>query len=171
MFVFLKGRFTFFCQDFFYVVMTSELWFEPECVVPSCIIILTPGSNLSEFSTRYPGRSRRRLGLHWPLENTRLFLLGHSQSLWSPLGPQQHSLSSRTLTLAFAAPLLAEDPLLRSFRPCPISCCAQTGARCYCPEAGGHTQKSTCRKPGVNVCSPPASVPRTQLCSASAQSL
>ena len=54
---------------------------------------------------------------------------------------------------------------------CPISCCAQTGARCYCPEAGGHTQKSTRRKPGVNVFSPPVSVPRTQLCSASAQSL
>lgn len=128
MFVFLKGRFTLFCQDFFSVVMTSELWFEPECAVASCIIILTPGSDLSEFSARYPGCLRRRWGLHWPLENTRLCLLGHSRNLWLPLGPQQHSLSSLMLTLAFAAPLLAEDPLLRSFWPLShLTLCSDRG--------------------------------------------
>ena len=132
--------------------MTSELWFEPECVVPSCIIILTPGSDLSEFSTRYPGRSRRRLGLHWPLENARLFLLGHSQSLWSPLGPQQHSLSSRTLTLAFAAPLLAEDPLLRSFRPLShLMLCSDGGSLLLPGSWGSHPKKHTQKARGQRV--------------------
>ena len=165
-------------------------------MVPSCIIILTPGSDLSEFSTRYPGRSRRRLGLHWPLENARLSLLGHSQDaqggVWASTGhwrmpgysclaiPRVSGLllvPNSTLCQAGRSPWLLQPrswlrtPFSDPSGLCPISCCAQTGARCYCPEAGGHTQKSTRRKPGVNVCSPPASVPRTQLCSASAQSL
>ena len=73
--------------------MTSELWLESEGVVPSYVIILAPGSDLSEFSARYPGCSRRRLDLQWPLQNTRRPLRGRS---WSPLGPNC-PLSSLTL--------------------------------------------------------------------------
>lgn len=120
--------------------MTSELWFESECVVPSYIIILTPGSDLSEFSTRYPGHSRRRLDLHWPLQSTRLLLQGRS---WSPLGPNS-PLSSLTLTLTSEPCCWRRAPFSDPSGLCLISgspCCDQTAARCYCPEAG-HTQEA-----------------------------
>lgn len=128
--------------------MTSELWFESECVVPSYIIILTPGSDLSEFSARYPGCPRRRLDLRWPLENTRLPLQGRS---WSPLGPNC-PLSSLTLTLASEPCCWRRAPSSDPSGLCLISGsprCAQTAARCYCPEAGhAHCAHLLCLLPG-----------------------
>lgn len=83
-----------------------------------CIIILTPGSDLSEFSTRDPGCLRRCLGLHWPLENTRLCLLGHSRNLWPPSwSPTALSLSSLMLTWLLQPRCWLRTPFLRSFWP------------------------------------------------------
>ena len=141
--------------------MTSELWLESEGVVPSYVIILAPGSDLSEFSARYPGCSRRRLDLQWPLQNTRLPLRGRS---WSPLGPNC-PLSSLTLASEPCCWRRAPSQILPAFAS---SRAAHAGLRQR--RAATSRKLATHRRPGC-VCSPAVSAPGTQLCSASAQGL